>query len=189
MPPIFSNIRPRRAVLPSFGILLLGLTACVSTAPPPMIDHDGDRIRRAEIQAMREWRTCRDDALALDASAAGEAAAARHGASARMLEGCEATLPASVKARNREKRMRAAALAVQNHLKAGDVTAARESFSRFREGFPRAELRLADGSSFAESMALLLGLADRDDPGALALADIGDPLKAELRRLRYWRTR
>ena len=41
--------------------------------------------------------------------------------------------------------------------------------------------------SFIASMELLLGLRDRDDIGEFAVVTASDTVKAELRRVRYWK--
>ena len=83
--------------------------------------------------------------------------------------------------------MRAYALSVQNHLKGGDVAKARENLDRFKSAFEGKDLVYADGSSFTETMEILLGLRDRSDVGEFSIVNVGESLKAELRRVRYWK--
>ena len=82
--------------------------------------------------------------------------------------------------------MRAYATAIQNHLKGGDVGAAREGLGRFTQTFSGQDLYLSDGASFVETVALLVGETDRQSIGEFSTANVPAPLKSELRRVRYW---
>ena len=77
------------------------------------------------------------------------------------------------------------ALSVQNYFKAGDMDKARANLARFRQAFPENDLYYADGSSFTETMELLLG--QRDLKGSFALLNVNDELKDEVLRIDYWR--
>lgn len=165
----------------------LGLSACVGVTPP--IDAEGIGYRQArsmELSEMREWRACRDEALALDAAARGKANPAQYRASAKMLERCETALGPGVAGLAREERMRAFALAVQNHLKAGELVEARRALEAFKAGFEDHDLYFADGTSFIETMTVLVGVSDGQTPGDLLLVNVGSKLRAEIRRVRQW---
>jgi hypothetical protein len=165
----------------------LGLSACISVAPPIEAEGIGYRQARSmELSAMREWRGCRDEALALDKAARGEANPAQYRASAVMLESCESALGPGVAGLALEERMRAFALAVQNHLKAGDPVAARRALDTFKTGFADRDLFYADGTSFIETMTVLVGLTDGQTPRDLLLVNVGSKLRAEIRRVRQW---
>ena len=178
-----SAIRPFLA-----GGLILALSACTFTAQTDPAEGIGFREARfAEISAMREYRKCRDDGLELDRQARQEGSAGRYLASARLLETCEANLGPEAKGVAKDERMRAYALTVQNHLKGGDVAKARENLDRFKSAFEGKDLVYADGSSFTETMEILLGLRERSSVGEFSMANVGESLKAELRRVRYWK--
>ena len=85
-----------------------------------------------------------------------------------------------------ERRMRAYALSVQNHLKGGDIAKARENLDAMRASFPKRDLFYSDGSSFTDSMSVLLGEIDVKRTGHLTLYNIPDDLRSELLRARYW---
>ena len=142
--------------------------------------------RHAEITAMREWRSCRDDALQLDTQARQESSVARYLASARLLDKCEAELGPEAKSLAPEERMRAYALSIQNHLKGGDVGAARQHLETFKTAFAGHDLYLKDGSSFIETMEILLGLKTRSAVGEVSVANVSGDVKAEMRRNHYW---
>jgi hypothetical protein len=169
---------------------MAALSACVTSNDQAPAEGIGFRqARHQEIQAMRDWRACRDQALELDAKARVEAASARYLASARLIESCESDLGSEVAGRSnvaKEERMRAYALGIQNHFKGGDVEAARRTLATFKEHFVGQDLYYPDGASFVETMEVLLGLKDRTAVGAMAMTNVNDELKAELRRMRYW---
>lgn len=165
----------------------LGLNACVTVGSQPEAEGIGYRQARSlELSAMREWRDCRDEALALDRAARLEANPAQYRASAAMLERCESGLGPGVAGLALEERMRAFALAVQNHLKAGDPIEARRALEGFKAGFPDRDLYYADGTSFIETMTVLLGVSDGQTPKDLLLVNVGSTLRAEIRRMRRW---
>lgn len=185
---IETNGRPRLGA----GVLALAgalaASACTLTAEGTPAEGIGFREARfAEISAIRDWRACRDEALDLDRQARKEAAPARYLASAKLLEKCEADLGGEAAKVALDERMRAYALSVQNNLKGGDVPRARENLARFRQAFPDSDLYYADGSSFIDTMEILLGLKDRSALAQFAVLNVGDELKAELRRAHYWK--
>ncbi|MDP6874303.1 MAG: hypothetical protein QF521_12300, partial [Alphaproteobacteria bacterium] len=165
--------------------LLAGACNPVTTAQ----QHEGIGFRQAryaEISAMRAYRQCRDDALALDGKARSEGSSARYLASARLLDKCEAEVGPEAAGVAVDERMRAYAVGIQNHFKGGDVAQARSNLNTFQETFDGADLYFADGSSFVESMEILLGLRDRKAIGQFSVANVSADLKSELRRVRYW---
>ena len=144
------------------------------------------QARFAEVSAMRAWRVCRDDAVELDSQARRSGIAARYLASAKLLEKCEADVGTNAAKVARDERFRAQALAVQNYMKGGDVSAARRSLDDMRTTHPDQDLYYPDGASFTETMEILLGLKDRTAVGAFSVANVSREVKAELRRARYW---
>ena len=168
-------------------VALAALSACVTDGMTPDGGIGFRQARFVEISAMREYRACRDDALALDTRARQNDAPARYLASARLLQKCEANLGPEVTGIAAEERMRAFALSIQNYFKGGDVAAARSSLENYRKAHDDHDLYFADGSSFVETMELLLGLHDRTDVGEYSTVNASSTLKSELRRVRYWK--
>jgi hypothetical protein len=144
------------------------------------------QARFAEMSAMKAWRDCRDQALALDRQARDAGLPARYLASAKALEACEANAGPEIAALNPEERMRAAAVASLNYLKGGDLERARTGFETFKRYFGGRDLHFVDGSSYNETMDMLLGLSEPQSMGALSVANVNPALKTELRRVRYW---
>ena len=167
---------------------LAALSAC--TATPQLPDLDGISFRESRYEAVtaaRDFEACRDEALELDAQARANGDAARYLASARLLERCQAKLGPNADTVKTDVRMRVAALAVQNYIKGGDAAAALGSLDRFKRAFPDRDLYYADGSSFRETMEVLLGQRDPTDFGLYATLNVSAPLKAEMRRVLYWK--
>ena len=136
---------------------------------------------------MREYRSCRDEALALDTKARQSGSAAQYLQSAKLIAKCETSVGPEMAGIAREERMRAYALGVQNRLKGGDVAGARAALETFTTAFSGSDLYYPDGTSFTETMELVLGLRDRTAVGAFSMANVNGALKAELRRSRYWK--
>ena len=167
----------------------VALSACTSNVS--LIDRsDGGagfrEARLAEVQAVRAWRDCRDEALVLDRNARESAATARYLASAALLTKCEAELGPEADDVAIEERMQAYGLSIQNYRKGGDVAAARANLARFETTFAGYDLYYPDGSSFIETMAILLDVTDPMAVNEFAMVNVNDALKAELRRARYW---
>lgn len=172
---------PRPQVLVSALTLVASLSACV-TQPPAPAEGIGYRAARfAEVEAMRAYRTCRDEGLALDRQARAAGDAGRYLAVARILEGCEADLGPAAIGLNAEERMRAYAVAVLARLKGGDVAGARAALDRFAGAFDGRDLFFDDGASFIDSVTAVL-----DGGTARATANLPRPLADELARVARW---
>ncbi len=184
-PRIFLRIAARGAA-PALALGVLG--ACAMGGVSSGDAGIGFREARfAEIAAMREYRSCRDEALDLDRQARQQDSAGQYLASARLIAKCESALGPDMAGIAREERMRGYALGVQNRLKGGDVAGARDGLERFKSAFAGSDLYYPNGTSFTETMELVLGLRDRTAVGEFSLANVNSTLKAELRRARYWK--
>lgn len=164
----------------------LGLSACTTGTPGNGIGFREARF--AEISAIRDWRTCRDEAIGLDGQARDEASAARYLAAAKLVEKCESDIgPEAVSKIPSDERMRAYALGVQDYLKGGDVPKAGEMLDRLKTAFPRSDLYYATGASFIDTMEFLTGQRDRNAVGVLGVANVNDEFKGEIKRAQYWK--
>lgn len=162
-----------------------GLAGCL--APPPDLEGIGFRdARYREAQAMRDWRACRDEGLALDREAGQASAPARYLAAARVLEGCESRLGLEAAALAPKERMRAYAIALQARVKGGDTAGARAGLERFRAAFPGSDLYFDDGTSFLDTIEALLSVGAGSSPPR-GSANVSGTVDGELRRLARWR--
>lgn len=174
----------------AFSALLVttALAGCITTGSPGPEEGVGFRQARfEEISAMRQYRDCRDEGLKLDEQARRSGSPARYLASARILEKCESGVGPETAKLAEEERMRAYALGIQNYLKGGDIVAARTNFEKFKSAFAGHDLYYPDGSSFVETMDIMLGLKDRNSVGEFSLVNVNNAVKSELRRVRYWK--
>ena len=142
--------------------------------------------RFAEISAMRSYRACRDQALELDTQARKEGTPSRYLASARLIDKCESELGPNASKVAQEERMRAYAVSVQNYFKGGNIVKARNNLEKLKINFSGKDLYLADGSSFIETMEVILSLKSSSTLYDLALANVNEDLKSEFKRLNYW---
>jgi len=183
----FSKHKHCLAGIVAIGCTVLVLGACNMSLPKNTEGGIGFREDRfEEITAMREYRDCRDEALILDEKALQAGSPARYLASARMIEGCEAALGPEAARLALQERMHAYALSIQNYLKGGNVSKARENLANFTAAFSGGDLYYADGASFTDTMALILGEADDSALGEFSTVNVSPELKSELRRVRYW---
>ncbi|MCW9035535.1 MAG: hypothetical protein OQJ97_15050 [Rhodospirillales bacterium] len=164
------------------------LSACVTQGNLGQDEGIGFRQARFEqISVMRDYRKCKDEALNLDQKARASGEAARYLSSARLLEKCEAEIGPDAAGAAKGERLRAYALSIQNYFKGGDVAKARENLQKLKQAHPRADLYFADGSSFVETMEVLLGMKDKGAIAKFSVANVNGELKSELRRVRYWK--
>jgi hypothetical protein len=184
-----SQIRTRgKTILVVIGAAI-ALSACTTNLLGQTASREGIdfRVKRnTEIMAARDWRDCRDTALTLDNQARTSASAAKYAASARALQKCDAGLK-DVAVVDEQERMQANALAVQNHLKSGNIPAAREGLESFKTAFAGQDLYYPDGSSFVSTMEVLVGLKSKHTVGAYSVANVSSAVKAEVRRMNYWK--
>jgi len=177
--------------LRAFGfasLVILPIAGCYTPSGGALDEGIGFRQARfAEMTLVREYRSCRDSAFELDTQARTTGDIGKYMASAKMLESCESGLGAAEGGLLVDERLRAYAVATQNRLKTGDIEGARTNLNKLKGAFPGKDLYLADGSSFIESMEILLGLRDRNELAEFATLNVGDELKKELRRVRYWK--
>ena len=166
---------------------LLLISAC-AMGGPERVDHFEFREQRSKsLEAMRDYRDCRDDAMDMDAKARKSGNAGRYIASARLLEKCESGLPREASEVGRDERMRSYALSIQNYFKGGDVESARANLENFKKMFSGTDLYDPDGSSFIETMEVFLGQKDVRDYGQLEALNVNALLKDEIRRIHHWK--
>lgn len=176
--------RPARVVL-GLGIGLVILSACQT------VQNAGDAIgyrqdRFEQVQAMKEFRSCHNQALELDNQATKSGQVAQYIASARLLEQCERNLGEQARTVAIEERMQSYALSIQNYLKGGNIQKARTNLDAFKTAFPGKDLFYADRASFIDTMELLLSHHENADQYSMAMLNAGKKVKAEMRRKDFW---
>ena len=167
----------------------LALSACQTNLMGQGASREGidfRATRNVEIMAGRAWRDCRDSAMAMDTQARKTASAAKYAASARGLQKCDASLQ-DIAVVDEQERMQANALAIQNHLKSGNLPAARSALNGFKTAFSGQDLYYPDGSSFVSTMEVLVSLKPKHTVGSYSVANVNDAVKAEIRRMNYWK--
>jgi hypothetical protein len=170
----------------AFTTVLL-VSACAMNSPDPF-EGIGFREQRSKaLDAMREYRNCRDDAMEMDVQARKSGDAGRYIASARLLEKCESSLSREAAEVGLDERVRFYALSIQNYLKGGDVESARANLEKLKKAFPDTDLYYPDGSSFIETIDVLLGQKDVREYGRLATLNVNSSIKDEVRRSRHWK--
>lgn len=183
-----SESRRRRARGLATVLAALTLAGCSMNSNSGEFEGIGFReARYQEVSAFRGFRECREEALQLDSQARASGVPARYLSSATLMESCEADLGPEATGISNEERMRAYGLTIQNYIKGGDPAAATRNLDRFERAFPRQDLYYADGSSFRETMEVLLGQRDSMEFGRFATLNVSTTLKDEMRRIEYWK--
>lgn len=180
----------RRVTAAAFAVAALTLSACNMNGTANPLDTAGFReARYQEIEKIRAFRTCREEALALDAQARVRASAGAYLDSAQVLERCGADLADAAGSVAQDERMRLQALAVVNYVRGGDIDRARRGFESFRAAFPDSDLYFADGASFTATVEVLLGRAEPISFGTFAALNVNDDVQSEMRRLHHWKNK
>jgi len=170
-------------VLGAFTVAACQQTALTSSTPTVSV------IDRAnEMQNVLNFDSCLSNGLEQDAQAAATDERGQYLASAETLAGCDSKLRESASLVDIEKRMQAKAIAVQNYIKGGDIQAARLALIDFETSFDGADLVYADGSSFTDTMRVLLHKFDDRVGYKLASLNARRKVKDEVRRAWYWQT-
>jgi hypothetical protein len=169
-------------------VMAASTAALAACATKPAGDGIGFREARFnEMSAIRNWQSCRDQAVELDKQAHDEGSPARYLASAKLVEKCEADVGGDAARISSDERMRAYALAVQDYFKGGDIPKSRETLDKLKANFPGNDFYYANGASFIDTMEFLTGVRDRNTPGELGISNVDEGFRAELLRARYWK--
>ena len=181
--------RSRLLKIGTFLLLGLGASGCNVTMSGMQGTGEGIGYRQArfvEMNEMKAWRSCQEQALKLGETARSNGSASQYLASAKALKLCETSVSSQTAGINIQERMRSIAVASLNFLRGGNIEKARSTFEDFKTHFKGNDLRFADGSSYLDTMKMLLGMDEPTSIGALSMANVNSSLKAELRRTRYW---
>lgn len=189
-----SNHGKARALLTS--ALLLSLAACNThpSQPEPLFSGPTP-AERAEAAAAEQamgvrdaFADCRTEGLLMLSHASEQANNGQYQRAGLIFADCldEPGVAAEIAA---EDRLRVLALATLSQVKAGDLATARELHARQEREFEHQDLYFADGTSFTESLDMLLRDTDDSDAAVFSTTNVGAALKSEMRRVRYWQDR
>lgn len=181
---------PKVGILPATLLVGMGLlvTACNVHTGQSASEGIGFRETRfAQISAMRSYRQCRDDAVKLDTKAREDGSNSRYLASAKLFEKCEQQVGPDAVNVATEERLRAYAISILNYFRGGNISKARANLQSFKQTFPDKDLLFSDGSSFVDTMEVLLSMNDRAALGQFSTLNASQQLKSELRRVNYWK--
>ena len=189
--PVTRQKGKRSIIFKVSTLLLIGASISGCNITMSGIHGNGEGIgyrqaRFSEMNEMKAWRDCQEQALKLDKNARINGRASQYLASAKALKLCETSVSSQTGGVNTQERMRSIAVASLNFLRGGNIEQARSTFEDFKTYFKGKDLRLSDGSSYIETMKMLLGMDEPTSIGALSMANVNPSLKAELRRTKYW---
>jgi len=178
----------RTALAAMAGVIALGaLGGCVPATTGGMEGIGFRQARFQEISAMREYRSCVDDALKVSEQAKASGQAGGYRASAKLLERCEANLGPEASTLAQEERMRNYGIGIINYIKAGDVREAQANLEKFKQAFAGHDLYLPNGASFIDTVTLLTVKRDDASPQEMAMMNVSSTLRAEIQRVRFWK--
>ena len=170
---------------------VLGLTSLSACMPATTGSNEGIGFRQQrfqEIEAMRDYRSCVEDALKIAEQVKTSGQTGGYRTSAQILERCESNLGGGAVQLAQEERMRNYALAITNYVKAGEVRKAREKLEVYRKTFDGYDLYLPNGYSFIDSMTVLTAKHDESfSIEGIPMMNISSTLRAEIQRVRFWK--
>ncbi|MEK9849639.1 MAG: hypothetical protein VW665_03935 [Candidatus Puniceispirillum sp.] len=179
------NVKSKMKLALTMLLVPAALSACqplTLSESSAAVDYRYERFQDMQLKA--DYDACRKTAFTLDKGAGADSS--RLLASAEKFESCELMLGKSGKVIDRDMRLKAIAMGVQNYIKGGNLTKARTMLDQFEHVADGADLLYPDSTSFVASMRVLLN-ADADK-SALRLASMNakSALKDEIRRAWYW---
>ena len=181
------QIKPKLKFALAILAVPLALSACqpiTMSGSAAAVDYRYERF--ADIQVKANYDACRKTAFALDKDAGADAP--RFLASAKKFESCELMLADAGSIIDRDMRMKAIAMGVQNYIKGGDLANARTMLAQFEQIADGADLLYPDSTSFFASMNVLLNAPYNKNALQLASQNAKGKIKDEIRRAWYWQT-
>jgi len=112
---------------------------------------------------------------------------AKYHLTAKQALSCLGSAPFSTSDTDKTLMMQLHALAIVNLVKSGELTRAKSEQNRFKRHYRHTDLMLVDGSSFVDSLDLLLGEVPVSQADNGSLLNASASLKSELRRQQYWK--
>lgn len=181
------NIKSKKTL----AFLLLMMPAALSACQPltlseatSAVDYRYERFQVIKLKA--DYDDCRKTAFALDKGPGANSSQLL--ASAKKFESCELMLGKSGNVIDRDMRLKAIAMGVQNYIKGGNLSKARTMLDQFENIADGADLLYPDSTSFVASMRVLLNANSEKSAIRLATLNAKSELKEEIRRAWYWQT-
>jgi hypothetical protein len=167
-----NTLKPLHTAI-TMGLLVIGLSACTTTAPyqPPVTSFD--------------FNTCQKQALVKDRSAVSGKTAALYHKAASDFAYC---IDMADNETDIGDLLQAQALVTLNYFKAGDMSAAQDAFADYRSLGISRDLYFPDGTSVRDNLALLMSYQTGQAENASSLLNAKPTLKSEIRRINYWQT-
>ena len=176
----------------SLKLILLGLagaflSACQTSSSFRSVEHIDFRADRYdELRLVAEFNECKNEGLELDRRAQESKDFSLHLASAEKLLSCHYELDGNIALVDEEQNMKVVALSAQNFVKGGSINRARTASEVFDLSFSARDLVYPDGSSFKETMSVILDDSESVNLFALASTNARPKLKKEIRRAWHW---
>ena len=180
------NLKRFKNVILALPMLIL-FSACSLEHAPSTTGIGFREARFAEIAEMRKFRECVKEGEKLDKIASRSGGYGAYLSSARVLEKCETEIGPNFSGVGTEERMQAYALAIQNYVKGRNIKNAKSGLRKFKLKFRNKDFYYPDGTSFLQTMEVLIGTHDPMSFGHLSSLNVNKVLKSEMRRIDYWK--
>lgn len=163
------------------------LTACQTPSSFRSVEHIDFRADRYnELRLVADFNECKNEGLELDRRAQESKDFSLHLASAEKLLSCHYELDGNTALVDQEQNMKAVALSAQNFVKGGSTDRARVASEVFELSFGGRDLVYPDGSSFKQTMNVILDNSEDINQFALASTNARPKVKKEIRRAWHW---
>ena len=163
------------------------LAACQTSSSFRSVEHIDFRADRYdELRLVADFNECKNEGLELDRKAQESKDFSLHLASAEKLLSCHYELGGDLTLVDQEQNMKVVALSAQNFVKGGSIDRARAASEVFDLSFGGRDLVYPDGSSFKQTMSVILDDSESLNQFALASTNARPKLKKEIRRAWHW---
>ena len=163
------------------------LAACQTSSSFRSVEHIDFRADRYdELRLVADFNECKNEGLELDRKAQESKDFSLHLASAEKLLSCHYELGGDLTLVDQEQNMKVVALSAQNFVKGGSIDRARTASEVFDLSFGGRDLLYPDGSSFKQTMNVILDDSENLNQFALASTNARPKLKKEIRRAWHW---
>jgi hypothetical protein len=170
----------------SFAALLTACQTSTAFKPAEHIDFRAERFE--ELRLVAAFNDCKNEGIEFDRGAQESKDFSLHLASAEKLLSCHFELDGKINLVDQEQNMKVVALSTQNFVKGGSIERARVAFDIFKSSFGGHDLIYPDGTSFTQTISLILEKSKSSSQISLASTNARPKLKKEIRRAWHWMT-